>query len=144
MVPKACRPYRAKTKGQVERMTRGVNRSFPAWLSGQIVLRRRLRTMGRVVGEAWAEERAFLRPIPDRNAGLGDRVMVPLPAPVVDLQLRRLGERVEVRDLEYEEVVTVAEATSYQRLREHLAHVGMTAAAEHLSVELDRSLKRTM
>lgn len=32
------------------------------------------------------------------------------------------------------------EATSYQRLREHLAYLGMTAAAEHLSEELDRAL----
>jgi DNA replication protein DnaC len=34
-----------------------------------------------------------------------------------------------------------SEATSYQRLREHLAYLGMTAAAEHLSEELDRALK---
>jgi DNA replication protein DnaC len=32
------------------------------------------------------------------------------------------------------------EATSYQRLREHLAYLGMTAAAEHLSAELDQAL----
>ena len=37
--------------------------------------------------------------------------------------------------------MTVAEATSYQRLREHLSYLGMTAAAEHLSGELDRGLK---
>jgi len=37
--------------------------------------------------------------------------------------------------------MTIAEATSYQRLREHLAYLGMTAAAEHLSAELDRGLK---
>ena len=37
--------------------------------------------------------------------------------------------------------MTSAEATSYQRLREHLAYLGMTAAAEHLSPELDRGLK---
>ena len=30
--------------------------------------------------------------------------------------------------------------TSYQRLREHLAYLGLTAAAEHLSAELDRGL----
>ena len=127
VVPKACRPYRAKTKGKVERMIREVKESFLAWLSGQvlpqrpsiadydllgrrwieqIVLRRRHRTTERIVGEAWAEERARLRPIPERIlAGLGNPVVVPLPAPVVDLQLRRLGERVEVRDLaEYEGV----------------------------------------
>ena len=37
--------------------------------------------------------------------------------------------------------MTVTEASSYQRLREHLAYLGMTSAAEHLSTELDRSLK---
>jgi DNA replication protein DnaC len=37
--------------------------------------------------------------------------------------------------------VTGLEASSYQRLREHLAYLGMTAAAEHLSAELDRALK---
>lgn len=36
------------------------------------------------------------------------------------------------------------EATSYQRLREHLAYLGMTSAAEHLSTELDRSLKHKL
>ena len=127
MVPRACRPYRAKTKGKVERMVREVKESFLAWLSGQvlplhptladydelgrrwieqIVLRRRHRTTGRVVGEAWAEERAVLRPIPERIlAGFGSPVILPLPAPVVELKLRRLGEQVEVRDLtEYEGV----------------------------------------
>ena len=126
IVPKACRPYRAKTKGKVERMIREVKESFLAWLSGQvlplhptiadydalgrrwieqIVLQRRHRTTKRIVGEAWAEERVLLRPIPERIlASPGNSVIVPLPAPVVDLQLRRLGERVEVRDLsEYEE-----------------------------------------
>ena len=34
----------------------------------------------------------------------------------------------------------MSEATSYQRLREHLAYLGLTAAAEHLSAELDRAL----
>ena len=33
------------------------------------------------------------------------------------------------------------EATSYQRLREHLGYLQMTTAAEHLSAELDRALK---
>ena len=127
MVPKACRPYRATTKGKVERMVREVKESCLAWLSGQvlpvhptladydafgrrwieqIVLQRRHRTIGRIVGEAWAKEGALLHPIPERIlAGFGNPVIVPMPAPVVDLQLRRLGERVEVRDLaEYEEV----------------------------------------
>jgi len=34
----------------------------------------------------------------------------------------------------------VSEATSYQRLREHLAYLGLTTAEEHLSSELDRAL----
>jgi hypothetical protein len=38
-------------------------------------------------------------------------------------------------------MTTKTEATSYQRLREHLAYLGMTAAAEHLSIELDRAHK---
>jgi hypothetical protein len=33
----------------------------------------------------------------------------------------------------------VSEATSYQRLREHLGYLGMSAAAEQLSTELDRA-----
>jgi len=33
------------------------------------------------------------------------------------------------------------EATSYQRLREHLSYLGLTTAAENLSLELDRALK---
>ena len=126
VVPKACRPYRAKTKGKVERMIREVKESFLAWLSGQVlplhptladydamarrwieqvVLGRRHRTTNRIVGEAWLEERVLLRPIPERIlSSLGNPVIVPLPTPVVDLQLRRLGERVEVRNLaEYEE-----------------------------------------
>jgi DNA replication protein DnaC len=34
----------------------------------------------------------------------------------------------------------MSEATSYQRLREHLAYLGLSTAAEHLSAELDRAL----
>jgi len=125
VVPKACRPYRAKTKGKVERMVREVKESFLARLSGQrlplrptladydelarrwiveVVLHRRHRTTRRVVGEAWADERALLTPIPARVlAGLaGDGDAAP-HAVVVDLTQRLLGEHVEVRSLdEYE------------------------------------------
>jgi DNA replication protein DnaC len=38
-------------------------------------------------------------------------------------------------------VTTKTEATIYQRLREHLAYLGMTAAAQHLATELDRAHK---
>src|SRR5205807_1194345 len=79
VIPKACRPYRAQTKGKVERMVRELKESLLPWLSGQVlprtptladydamarrwieevVLKRQHRTTGRVVGEAWAEERA--------------------------------------------------------------------------------------
>jgi transposase len=34
-VPRLCRPYRAKTKGKVERVNREVQESFLAWLTGQ-------------------------------------------------------------------------------------------------------------
>jgi len=125
LVPKACRPFRAKTKGKVERMIREVKESFACWLTGQvlpkypmladydafgqrwvqeIVLRRRHRTTKRIVGEAWQEERALLRPIPERIlASFGSAVIVAMPANVIDLELRRSGEHVDVRDLsEYE------------------------------------------
>jgi transposase len=127
MVPKACRPYRAKTKGKVERMVRELKEGFLAWLSGQrlplrptlddydalarrwiaeVVLRRRHRTTKRLVGEAWAEERALLTPIPARvlnrlagDGGTGGQTVV------VDVTQRLLGEHVEVRCLdEYDEV----------------------------------------
>ena len=125
VVPKACRPYRAKTKGKVERMVRELKESFVAWLSGQVlpqqptladydafarrwivevVLPRRHRTTQRIVGEAWAEERAMLRPIPARVLNsLGSDDAVTRPAVVVDLTQRLLGEHVEARSLgEYE------------------------------------------
>ena len=125
LVPKACRPYRAKTKGKVERMVRELKESFLGWLSGQVlpqrptladydtlarcwiaevVLRRRHRTTGRIVGEAWAEERARLRPLPARvlNSLAGGGHGTP-DAVVVDVTQRLLGEHVEPRSLdEYE------------------------------------------
>ena len=108
-------------------MVRELKESLLPWLSGQVlpqrptladydalarcwieetVLPRRHRTTGRLVGEAWAEERPLLRAIPRRIlAGLGSPVVVPLPSSVGDNRLRKLGEQVEVRDLvEYEEV----------------------------------------
>lgn len=128
VVPRACRPYRAKTKGKVERMVRELKESLLPWLSGQplraeptlsdydqlgrrwaeeIVLVRRHRTTGRLVGEAWDEERERLRAIPERLLNRiegGDKVLV-LPAAPPQVPLRRLGEEVEMRDLtEYEEL----------------------------------------
>jgi len=121
VVPKACRPYRAKTKGKVERMVRELKESFLPWLSGQflpvhpsladydslarrwveqVALERCHRTTGRVVGEAWTDERPCLRPIPARILARLDRPgAVSLAENVIDLQQRGAGEHVEVRDL---------------------------------------------
>lgn len=123
-VPKACRPYRAQTKGKVERMVRELKESLLPWLSGQalprhptvadydalarrwiqeVVLGRRHRTTGRIVGEAWADERPLLDPIPARILAGVAGGPVAATAPVIDLEQRRRGEQVQVRDLaEYE------------------------------------------
>ena len=122
MVPRACRPYRAKTKGKVERLVREVKESFLTWLGGQIlpmaptladydrlalqwrdelVLPRRHRTTGKVIASAWEEERSQLRPVPER---LLQAPALPVHAPAPsDPSARRLGEHVQIRDLaEYE------------------------------------------
>jgi transposase len=78
-LPKACRPYRAKTKGKVERPFRYVredfflartfrnlddlNVQFSQWLD-QIANRRRHATTQRIVAEHFAEERGHLKPLP--------------------------------------------------------------------------------
>jgi transposase len=126
VVPKACRPYRAQTKGKVERMVRELKESFLPWLGGQelplrptiddydalarrwiveIVLGRTHRTTGRIVGEAWAEEQTQLTPLaPRMRAGFGgDGPRTSVPPKIVDLALRRQGEQVQQRNLaEYE------------------------------------------
>ena len=77
--PKACRPYRAKTKGKVERPFRYVREDFflarafrnledlndqlRRWLDG-VANPRTHATTRRIVSEAFAEERAHLRPLP--------------------------------------------------------------------------------
>lgn len=125
-VPRACRPYRAKTKGKVERENREVQESFLCWLTGQVlpprptiadydafaqqwirevILPRRHRTTARIIGEAWTEERRLLTPVPahllERFAG--DDVARPL-LHVVDAAQRQLGEQVDVRPLSDYEV----------------------------------------
>jgi transposase len=126
VVPKACRPYRAQTKGKVERMIRELKESLLPWLAGQplppaptladydrlarrwieeVVLVRRHRTTGRIVGEAWAEERPRLEPIPPRVLArfTGAHLAAAATPRIVDLEQRRRGEHVQVRDLaEYE------------------------------------------
>lgn len=126
-VPKACRPYRAQTKGKVERMVRELKESLLPWLSGQVlprtptlaaydelarrwitevVLARRHRTTQQIVGDAWAAERPLLTPIrPALLAGLtGQALPATLsPTPVIALEQRRRGEQVQARSLaEYE------------------------------------------
>jgi len=77
--PKACRPYRAKTKGKVERPFRYIredfflarsfrdledlNQQLQRWLA-TVANPRVHATTGRVVMEAFAEEHSFLRPLP--------------------------------------------------------------------------------
>jgi transposase len=125
-VPRACRAYRAKTKGKVERENRELEQSFLCWLTGQVlpprptipdydafalrwirerVLPRRHRTTKRMIGEAWAEERRLLTPVPrhllERFAG-EDAARPVLH--VVDAAQRQLGDSVDVRPLSAYEV----------------------------------------
>ena len=119
--PRACRPYRAKTKGKVERVIREVKEDFLAWLGGQalperptlawydaaarrwaleVVATRRHRTTERIVGEAWAEERPFLTPVPRRVLARfeGLEILAPVTAPSRP-PLALVGETVEARPL---------------------------------------------
>lgn len=120
--PRACRPYRAKTKGKVERMNRELKEDFLAWLSGQVfperptlawydalarrwttevVATRRHRTTGQIVGEAWAAERPLLTPVSRRLLARvdGHETLVPVPAPVMVRARDVSGETVEIRPL---------------------------------------------
>jgi hypothetical protein len=120
---RACRPYRPKTKGKVERVIREVKEDFLAWLTGQpfperptlawydeqvrrwtltVVATRRHRTTGRVVAEAWEAERGLLTPVSRRLLARieGQATLVPLPTPVRAAQTAAAaGDAVEVRPL---------------------------------------------
>ena len=125
--PRACKPYRAKTKGKVERVIREVKEDFLGWVTGQalpprpgiadyehlalrwcseVVATRRHRTTGRVISQAWAEERDLLVDIPGRILAEVRGTGVPTPAGVIDLSaLRNAGEVVEAPSLhDYEAV----------------------------------------
>jgi transposase len=121
---RACRPYRAKTKGKVERVIREVKEDFLAWLAGQVlperptlawyddqvrhwartvVATRRHRTTRRITGEAWEQERSLLTPVSRRLLARvdGETTLVPLPAPARTARTAgsAAGETVEVRPL---------------------------------------------
>ena len=87
VIPRACKRCRANAKGKVDRMVRELKEGVVPWLTGQVlplqpvvadynalaarwvdavVVHRRHRTTGRVVGEAWAAERPRLQAIPER------------------------------------------------------------------------------
>ena len=110
--PRACRPYRAKTKGKVERPIRYIRESFfygrsfandddlnaqaAGWLEGTANVRRHGTTGERPIDRFERDERAVLRPLansPYRRLGLGQ---APEPArrhvPVtVDVERRPLS-----------------------------------------------------
>lgn len=126
VVPRACRPYRAQTKGKVERMVRELKEGFLGWLSGQllapqpsiadydalarlwiqeVVLMRTHRTTRRVVGEAWLEERPLLGAIPQRVLAKYTDSTIAMPVAASGAEQRALGEVVQLRDLhEYEQL----------------------------------------
>ena len=123
--PRACRPYRAKTKGKVERVIREVKEDFLAWLdrpgasrsarpspgttrmarrwATEVVASRRHRTTEadrrRGVGRGAAAADARQPPAARPGRGPG-RPSCPLPAPSARVRTRRcVGETVEVRPL---------------------------------------------
>lgn len=127
--PRACRARRPQTKGKIERVVREVKEDLLRWITGQVlpttpmiadydtlarrwaldvVATRTHRTTKRVIGQAWAEEQALLRPIPERIGSLVSGGAEALPSNVVDItRLRSAGECVEQRSLaDYDEATS--------------------------------------
>jgi transposase len=118
--PRACRPYRAKTKGKVERVIREVKEDLLAWLAGQVLPERPTladydaaalrgthevlaarthRTTGRVIGTAWASERPLLTAVPRRVLARFEGLALVTPTSGHAPRLGLPGEIVEVRSL---------------------------------------------
>ena len=107
----------------MERVIRKVKEDFLAWFAGQVLPERPTlagydaaarrwatevhaarchRTTGRVVGEAWADERPLLLPVSGRLIARmeGQDTLVPLPGAASASRMpAALGETVEVRPL---------------------------------------------
>ena len=110
-------------RSKVERVIREVKEDFLAWLTGQplparptlpwydaaarrwatgVHAGRRHRTTGRVIGDAWAEEKPLLLPVSGRLIGRmeGLDTLVPVPTPVRPSHSHAAdGEVVEARPL---------------------------------------------
>jgi transposase len=119
VTPRACRPYRAKTKGKVERVIREIKEDFVPWLARQalpprpsladydalaakwvteVVAPRTHRTTGTVVAKAWEAEQGMLSRIPERLIAEVEGQAV--EAKVIDLAaLKAAGAVVEHRAL---------------------------------------------
>ena len=122
--PRACRPYRAKTKGKVERVIREVKEDFLAWLTGQVLPERPTLAWYDAQPRGAGRSRSTRRAATGRPGGSSARrgptsgrsccpsaaawsrgwraqdTLVPLPAPASARgRPLRSGETVEVRPL---------------------------------------------